>query len=709
MDVKDVSGSADIVALIEQMRQKSEAALRNKGKLVRNHPSADRMIGDFTLSCIISSTQLQPSGHNMAISQLPAPYAPCVLPIGDLQYMPITDMRLETHHRGRKVLLRVRTPPKRMTSIMAIAQDEKGTAVLLQLYYQPEQSMVPAEFILNEDDVFILKEPFLKCATDGQCTLRVDHLSDLVRLDETDELVPLRWRRRLSASTEGSTSIRARGNDAVNNQEWAKAYQLYSSAIQAAETTEEKQLAHLNRSWANIKLGRMEKALSDARNGTDATSLSEKGLYREARALYELGDFSQCLERLELLTTTYPGNASATQELDRTKARLREQQTGKYNFRQVYQQARRTPPVVDCATFSGPVEVRDSPGRGKGLYTKVPVSAGQLLLCEKAFAYCFADDENAKETSLLVNMTTKKAVMGGQAHLLTQLMQKLFMVEQIRALNSFGAPRTSRQAVSDIMVKAEASQKTSKADFTTCGIWLKASRINHSCVGNCKRSFIGDMQIIRAHKDLETNTELIFPYRTPDHMETYEEAQNTLESWGFTCSCELCVAKQATSRVALGRRKNLYSDLKRTMMGPPRMINIAGSKRLLGELEKTYPTTVPNVIMPELWDPYFGLGGAMLSNNKPKDAIEMICKGLQALGFKFKAVVPGDGTKLPEFRIIMWGHTNDFTPWAFLHLFLAYEKLAPQVCQNVKDDLRTAYSIVMGEKETVRDQFPQLA
>jgi len=42
------------------------------------------------------------------------------------------------------------------------------------------------------------------------------------------------------------------------------------------------------------------------------------------------------------------------------------------------------------------------------------------------------------------------------------------------------------------------------------GIWIISSYINHSCISNCRRSFIGDMQIIRATQDLHADTELVF-------------------------------------------------------------------------------------------------------------------------------------------------------------------------------------------------------
>ena len=213
----------------------------------------------------------------------------------------------------------------------------------------------------------------------------------------------------------------------------------YSSAIRGAETLEERQLAYLNRSFVNLKLGRPEKALSDAAQGNDAASPSEKGLFREARAHYELGNFDTCLEKLQMLKASYPGNTTAEPEIERVKARLHEQKTGEYSFSQMYKQASQTPPLVDCATFSAALEIRPSPGKGMGLFTTRPVSAGQLLLCEKAFAYRFSgDDQPSGLQAMLTNSSTKKKTPGRQTHLLTQVVQKLYhnpgMARQFRDL-----------------------------------------------------------------------------------------------------------------------------------------------------------------------------------------------------------------------------------------------------------------------------------
>ena len=184
-------------------------------------------------------------------------------------------------------------------------------------------------------------------------------------------------------------------------------------------------MACLNRSLANLRLQRPGKAASDASRGTDATAPSEKGRFREARALYELGHFQASLEKLQDLLTTHPGNAAAASEMNRAKERIREQQTGEYNFRHMYEQAKETPRIIDSATFSAPVEVRgDVPGREHGLFTTVPVVAGQLLLCEKAFGYSSANKESV--IRVYMNLGTGRITAGLQAQLLSQVVQKLY-------------------------------------------------------------------------------------------------------------------------------------------------------------------------------------------------------------------------------------------------------------------------------------------
>ncbi|KXJ88455.1 TPR domain protein [Microdochium bolleyi] len=759
MDVKDVSNEDWLGRMLKQWEQGAKQAQRRKGQLVRDHPPAQQLAARFTMQVQmaalrgpISSSSSSSSSGMMATSQLPLPYGPCVRPASELEPIMIADMQLETHHRGKRVALRVLTPPDRMTAVMAIVEDEQGTAVLLQSYYQPAEAVVPADEIMRAGDVFIVKEPFFKTATDGSYTVRVDHLGDLIRLADGDERIPRPWARRANATQLVSKDMRLQGNAAVQAMKWAEAHRLYTSAIKTAQTTEDEQLAHLNRSLTNLRLNRPAEALKDAELAMkDSTATLEKGLFRAARASYELRDFARSFEALQRLVTDWPENVAAKAELDRVKARLREQETGEYAFRQMYKQARATPPLIDCATFSAPVEIRASPGRGNGLYTTVPVSAGQLLVCEEAFGYAYASEDQAGTMSLMVNMSTKNAVMGGQVQVLNQLIQKMyddprardlcqqlhhgdyevpivadvdghpvidsFLVAQILSLNAFGAPRTSREAHSGRSARnGEDQAAAAKTKFATSGLWPLASRINHSCVGNCRRSFIGDMQIIRAARDLDAGTELLFGYRSPQILESYAEVQKGLASWGFTCACELCLSRKQTTTEALARRKTLHKRLEKLLAGP-QGTKPAAAQQVLAQMEETYPSAA-RAIRLELWAPYFALAAMSLEGGKPAECIRMIVKGMESLGFVITATLPTGGggrkntAKQPSvLEITHWGFLSDMVPWAFLHLYGAYEALAAskEVLRAARDYAGIAYSILVGERDTLGEEFPQLA
>lgn len=86
-----------------------------------------------------------------------------------------------------------------------------------------------------------------------------------------------------------------------------------------------------------------------------------------------------------------------------------------------------------------------------------------------------------------------------------------FLAERIMSFNVFGSPHSSVHTHKDTM----ANKGPNKYKQHSCGIWINASYINHSCINNCHRTFIGDVMIVRATKDLKANTELRFCYQPP--------------------------------------------------------------------------------------------------------------------------------------------------------------------------------------------------
>ena len=203
----------------------------------------------------------------------------------------------------------------------------------------------------------------------------------------------------------------------------------YTSALRYSASTEDTFIIKLDRSLANLKLRCYDKALKDAVEFPPGDKPSEKGLYRAARCLYELGRFQESLDAVTSLLAHYPNNGEAKKETLRVERRLREQEHGDYDFHAMYGAAKNTPPCLDHATYVGPVTIKASNGRGRGLFTTRDVVAGELLLCEKAFSYCYADTGEGKassKTSILMNTHTDRMVMGTQPDLITATVQKMY-------------------------------------------------------------------------------------------------------------------------------------------------------------------------------------------------------------------------------------------------------------------------------------------
>lgn len=193
---------------------------------------------------------------------------------------------------------------------------------------------------------------------------------------------------------------------------------------------EEAHTFRLNRSLAFLKTKRFDAALSDLESVPNTLKPAEKALFRKAQALYNLQRYRECCEALKVLRIEYPSNVAAKDELTRAINRLKEQEKGKYRFKQLYNEATKLrPPHLDHSTYFGPVSVRVSGSRGRGLFTTEAVKAGDLLLCEKAFAHVFVDPGKAKHSqdmTLLLNVETNSITMGGQAELIRMTVQKLY-------------------------------------------------------------------------------------------------------------------------------------------------------------------------------------------------------------------------------------------------------------------------------------------
>lgn len=105
---------------------------------------------------------------------------------------------------------------------MPLAEDQQEV-VLLQLYHQEQEQLRKATDVFSVSDIYLIKEPFLKTMASGGYGLRVDHLSDIVRIAEDSDVLPLKWRPRLLEIDPSAEATKQQGDKAVREGNFRKA------------------------------------------------------------------------------------------------------------------------------------------------------------------------------------------------------------------------------------------------------------------------------------------------------------------------------------------------------------------------------------------------------------------------------------------------------------------------------------------------------
>ncbi|KAK0112748.1 hypothetical protein ONS95_014483 [Cadophora gregata] len=322
------------------------------------------------------------------------------------------------------------------------------------------------------------------------------------------------------------------------------------------------------------------------------------------------------------------------------------------------------------------------------------------MLCEKAFSYCFAtspeeiaktSSSNISQTSYLVDVAGNRTTQGTHADLIRVTSNKLvlnpslkstfedlhsgdyrivadmwidgkpvidtFLVAKAININCFACPLTSKHMIEDAVAYR-------KNKLSTTGLWIKASYINHSCDDTCARSFIGDMLIVRAARDMPTGSELTFSYINRDEPTAMNKILK--EGWGFECDCSRCVDDRATSATIKAERSKLIKSFNAAGVSSNRKLDI------VSQLNKTYqqpPTKVPRF---DMWDLHYRLVEESAKKGDPENVIEHVLAAFESLGYVIEGarITPSPSTRL---IVRKWGAPHDETTSAFLSLRNIYK------------------------------------
>lgn len=327
------------------------------------------------------------------------------------------------------------------------------------------------------------------------------------------------------------------------------------------------------RSSTNLLLGRYDAALSDALASRADAPSDWKAYFNAGRAAYGLCDYLTSITHLRSALALNPTAANVRKEHDRCLLRLHEAKTGTYDFPAMHALLSPSTPHLDRASFTRRTAIRSSPHHGRGLFAAEPIPAGALVFAEKA-AFLPAQYDPSRAAAALYALTVRQLLsnpsvacsvlslypgsdlptpsLPGGTLIDGVPLVDVFLVEGIRQKNCFSAP-LSTLTDTKLISPATAAAK---------GLWLHAAAMNHSCVPNTLRSFVGDFMISRATRDIPAGAELFQAY-VPVKPDPAEREAVYESAWGFRCGCALCERERGSPEAARAKRRELLAQVER--------------------------------------------------------------------------------------------------------------------------------------------------
>ncbi|KAL2157965.1 hypothetical protein VTH06DRAFT_4774 [Thermothelomyces fergusii] len=645
--------------------------------------------------------------------------------IRELEIIPLSELRAETHHRGKGIVVKLISAPYVGAGAVSIAEDEFGTAVRLAIYNQPDSSILSGA---PEGCIVAVKEPYYRRnGAADDFIVCVDHPSDVILLRFDDPIIPESLR--LGPLLKTAEEWKNAGDRAFIEKDFPTSVFCYSEALQVSEDTAFRQAVYGKRSNINLILGRYDAAKEDALASLTGTPARDwRACYNAGRAAYGLCEYRESEELLSrALEMTEPGSQNhekVSRELERCRARLREETTGEYDFAAMWASLGPRSVHLDRGSFLTNTRVGESAryGGGRGLFATRDLAAGELVLVEKATLMPNQYEPSRASAALYALMVRQLCDnpslagpvlglydggyerTGAEGTLVDGVpVVDVFLVESIRTKNCFGGPRST---VDDTRPGGGAGRSLPDGSRGTGkGLWAHASRANHSCVPNTMRSFVGDMLIIRATRDIKAGEELFQQYMPVRTVVDVRNAQ-LRETWGFECSCELCARESRSPERMLARRKELVAAIERqcSKKAPGRELvpdaAIRAVDRLTRQLDEAHEPDVYADGVPRLTlvYPCNWLVAAHRGRKNHAKVVRYALQVLRAFGFRTPREPADDWD--PRAMYAASGSTALMTVYvvaALRNLAEAYSALGhDDMAQRCVDAAKLGYTIVTG-------------
>ncbi|KAH5568768.1 hypothetical protein HBI24_225390 [Parastagonospora nodorum] len=546
-------------------------------------------------------------GGTLPALTIGAPYPACTLDLDELEEMAFTDLKMETHHRGKKLVIKRASPVVGLAiRSWCMVQDEEGKET--ERLEFGLHKLRHAEEVLELTKQFVIKEPYYTMTDEGEATIRIDHPSDLVSI--MDEIAESEFKD-AEAAEKAATKCKNKGNAALKEQDLPEAYARYSEGLKIATANSIESLARdisRNRAYVSLLLGQLDGVLEDAKasliNEDDQRSkdLDSKAYFRAGSAAYSLGQYALAKKLFEEQQKLAPGDKDARTYLKRITARVREQESGGYDFTKMRLNLSQARSRVDAATFTGSTEVKDSKSKGRGLFATRNLATGEVIMCEKAFCVVWGHEREAM-TAMTYDLRDDRirvSPIGLSRALVQKLISNPSQIPAVMDLYGDWAGSDSNEEVVDVFRIHDIMSRNAfgpgnqfgeeNARNASTGLWVYAAYINHSCIPNATKEYIGDMMILRATRAIAAGEEIFHAY---DVSSDYDARQASLmTTWGFKCACKLCEAESKDSAEVRAKREELRGEadgiVAREHWANVKRLTIVKAQRVARGIEETY-------------------------------------------------------------------------------------------------------------------------
>lgn len=540
-------------------------------------------------------------------------YPPSTASLDELEPMSLSNLRMETHHRGKKLVIKRASPVVGLSvRSWCVVQDEEGKET--ERLEFGLHKFRHGEEILELTKNFVIKEPYFTLTDQGEATIRIDHPSDLVSLMNEIASSDLKD---AGAAKKAATRCKNEGNAALKEQDLPEAYARYSEGLKIAEHHSLSSLTRdiaRNRAYISLLLGQLDEVLVDAKAsliGEDdqrSKDLDSKAYFRAGSAAYGLGQYKGAKQLFEEQQKLAPDDKDAKVYLKKTAARMREQESGTHDFRKMRVGLSKARSRVDASTFTGATKVQNSPGKERGLFATRDLKAGEMIMCEKAFCLVWGHEREA--LSAMTYDLRDDRIRVSPIGLSKAIVQKLISVPSQAPKfmdlhggyqddggdisTTEGGPVVDVFRVHDIMSRNAFGALNEFAEEgarnASTGIWVYSAYINHSCIPNTTKEFIGDMLILRATCAIKAGEELFHAYDASSDLQTRQNFLMT--TWGFTCKCRLCEVQKMDSEAVRKKREELRGEadafVAREHWANAKRLTIAKAQRIAKGIEETY-------------------------------------------------------------------------------------------------------------------------